>query len=285
MSNSKRRIAVIVVNFWKARRIVESIRSLREQTIGHRLNIVVIENTVDPGEIDLLRAELRGDEKLIIPTCNLGYSRGVNLAAQNAAPFDDVLLLNPDIIVDDSRSLELLESQMLDDPSIGVLAALQRNDDGSVVEVARNFPTLSGQIMRRLQPGSLTEYDLVQPLLGTETAMVDVDWVQSSFTLVKGELWRSIGGLNQRYKIFMSDVELSEVAHRYGLRVAVTNATTVRADGKRASAGGIGDIFSNYVLRTHVRDALFYHTSRKLRISRPRTRQEHDIPSAVAYTR
>ena len=49
---------------------------------------------------------------------------------------------------------------------------------------------------------------------------------------------------------------------RLGYRVTVTSAATVRADGLRASRGGIGAVFKSRVLRIHLVDAMKYELAR-----------------------
>jgi N-acetylglucosaminyl-diphospho-decaprenol L-rhamnosyltransferase len=258
--NSETRIAVILVNYKKAKRALESIASLKAQTIADRLDVVVVDNSEDKNEAGLLAAAITDRyTKLIVAPSNLGYTRGVNLGARAIFNRQHVLLLNPDIVLDDPEAIAILTAELESASDYGVVGTMQRNDDGSVVEVARRFPSFARLVLRRLLPGKLTDDDLLAPLLeNPDGPPLAVDWVQSSFTLVRNDLWQRIGGLDELYRIFMADVALGAVAKHLGYKVVVTGRVSVRSDGLRASRGGLRSVFSSRVLRIHIVDAIKY---------------------------
>jgi GT2 family glycosyltransferase len=252
------RIATIIVNFHKAERLVAGLKLLRLQTMAPQMKIVVVDNSVSRQEAETLERHMRPNESLIISAENLGYSRAVNLAARNVGRHDYILLASPDILVEDPRAIQEMVSLLQTEPRIAVLATLQRNDDGSPVEVARQFPSFWRQILRRSNPRAFQELH-IQSALDDSVRIIDVDWVQSSFVMIPRAFWDEVSGLDEAYKIFMADVAICWRAHKQGLRVAVTSLVNVRADGLRASRGGICDIFRSRPLRIHMRDAALYY--------------------------
>jgi GT2 family glycosyltransferase len=252
------RIATIIVNFHKAERLVAGLALLRQQTVAPRMKIVVVDNSVSRREAEILQQHVRQDENLIISAENLGYSRAVNLAVRNAGHYDYVLLASPDILVEDGEAIQKMVSLLQGEPRIAVLATLQRNDDGSPVEVARQFPSFWRQILRRSNPRGFQELN-IQSVLNEGAQIIDVDWVQSSFVMIPRAFWDKASGLDEAYKIFMADVAICRRAHKQGLRVAVTSMVNVTADGLRASRGGIRDIFRSRPLQIHLRDAIIYY--------------------------
>jgi N-acetylglucosaminyl-diphospho-decaprenol L-rhamnosyltransferase len=260
VERARKKIAIVVLNYFKAARVVEGLASLRRQSGSSTLEFIVVDNSVDEEQHRILRSGLEEGEKLICNPKNVGYSRGINVGMNAAGDFDYVLLVNPDIIVDDPATVERLVDQMGQRPDIAVLSPMQSNDDGALVEVARRFPTFFQQFARRSAAGRFVDYDLLKPLqIGGADTTVTVDWVQSSFVLVRGTFWRSIGGLDERYFVFMSDVELGLRARDEGYAVAVTASARVRADGIRASRGGPLSVFRSRVVRIHLHDAFIYH--------------------------
>ena len=261
-----RRICAIIVNYYKADRVNLCLMSLRNQTFADILAISVVDNSVYLTEAQTLRQAIRPGERLIITKNNLGYPRGVNLAVRNAGYDGDVLLISPDIILENPATIEIMAGLMQANPSIGILAVQQYNDDGSRVEIARRFPRPLRQLLRRIAPSRYSELSLLRELEVKQ--MIDVEWVQSSFVMIRRALWDSVSGLDERYYVFMSDIDLCHRAHDHGLRVVVSSAVTVRADGQRASAGTIWAFFRNRALRIHVRDAIIYYFLSKLRLGR-----------------
>jgi N-acetylglucosaminyl-diphospho-decaprenol L-rhamnosyltransferase len=86
----------------------------------------------------------------------------------------------------------------------------------------------------------------------------DVDWLQSSCVILRKSLWNKIGGLNEDYFLFMSDVEICHKAWEWGKRVVYYPEARVWADGKRVSAGNFRSFLKSWVLRKHVKDSLKY---------------------------
>ncbi|MBC2606283.1 glycosyltransferase [Pelagicoccus albus] len=256
------KISVVIVNYFKGNQVVECVGSLRKQSISHCFEYVVLDNSVSQSEKEVLLQGLGSDVKTIFPCRNLGYSKGVNAAVKCCRTPSHVLLVNPDIVVPSEQAIETMLTEMLGDDRIGVLGTLQRNPNGEVVEVARRFPSFHKLFARRLFPGSYMDSHLLEPLLGENPIdRVEVDWVQSSFTLVRDSLWHGVGGLNERYYIFMADVDLGKRAVDSGYKVVVTSSVIVFADGLRASRGGIKSIFKSRALRVHVLDAVKYFVS------------------------
>jgi len=283
--------AVVIVNHFKAKRLLDGIGSLHRQTIAKTLSVAVVENSMDECERRVLSVDApEGAFLLVEPGGNIGYTRGCNLGVA-ALPYSRyVVLCNPDVVWDQPNALERLIAMADADPSIGVLAPLQFSDDGSPVEIARTFPTLAEQVKRRLNPRSGSELYLNNSLAEGLAISTDVDWVQSSCVLVRRTLWDRIGGLDERYFLFMSDVELGRATWSAGLRVCLTSAATVRADGKRASKGGFGALLTSRAQRDHLVDAIKYYLvngARKLRrpqISGLAYRRVTSTPNAIGAT-
>lgn len=262
--------AIVIVNYFKAPRLLDGLRSLARQSAAAAAATVVVENSVDAGERRLL-AEAAGKVLLVEPASNLGYTKGCNLGVRSLPRTRYVVLCNPDIIWDQADTLEKLIAIADADPSIGVLAPLQFSDDGTPVETARSFPTLLEQVDRRLRQGPAKEPHIAETLVRSAQGSVDIDWVQSSCVLIRRTLWDQIEGLDERYFLFMSDVELGRATWAAGLRVCLTSAARVRADGKRASAGGFAALLTSPAQRNHLVDAIKYYLSNGVRrLLRPR---------------
>lgn len=262
-------VAVVIVNYFKAERLMQCVRSLARQTGPQKLTVAVVENSADADQHR--RLALAAAEQafvLVDPKHNLGYTKGCNLGVRSLAPTDFVVLCNPDIIWDEPGSIDRLIAIAASDPSIGVLAPMQLSDDGELVETARRFPTLLHQLKRRLWPERGNEIHLIDPLADGRTDLIDVDWLQSSCVLIRRSLWDRLGGLDQRYFLFMSDVELGRATWDAGMRVCLTSSVRVRADGKRASAGAFRALLTSRTQRSHLRDAIRYYLTNGFRSGR-----------------
>ena len=256
-------ICAVIVDYRKAARVVQNVRSLRRQQTAERLDIVVIDNSVDPANARILRA--LDDEpgvRLVVNDTNTGYTAACNQgAAMGRGAF--VLLVNPDILWTDPGALERLAAFMRGRPDVAVAGPRQVNEDGTVPRTARRFPNVLAQCARRSPLGRLP--GLAGSVGRYEAADLDygrtqpVDWLQSSCVLVRRDFWDGTGGLDERYFLFMADCVLCWQAWDRGLEVVHFAEATVTADGIRASAGGPLALFRNPAARHHLRDAFLYH--------------------------
>jgi len=201
--------------------------------------------------------------KLIFNEQNLGYPRGVNEAVKNSSG-EILVIVNPDIVFHDENSLQKLVEKIQKNEQIGILAPRQINDGSEeTAQTVRAFPKLLLQIARRTWLRKIAgirekvEFDEMSHLdLSREQR---VDWIQSSFWVLRRKLWEDLGGLDERFFLFMSDPDFCWRVWERGLEVVYFPEVVVRADGLRCSAGGFLTFFRSWVLRQHLRDALKYH--------------------------
>lgn len=251
------KVLAVFVNYHKAARLRSAVESLISCNPDVDLSIVVVDNSCDAGEKAVIEdlALQHSEVAAVYPSRNLGYAAGVNLAVSHGEKGRHILLVSPDVISERStvRALaDLLES----DGSMGILAPLQHNDDGTVAEVPRHFPSLAAQIGRRIfRPAST-----VGIVRSFEGPVLEADWLQSSFVMIRRSLWDQVAGLNERYFLFMADTELCLRSWQAGFRVATCPSIAgLRGDGIRASAGGVFHGLVSRTVRIHLRDALSYY--------------------------
>jgi GT2 family glycosyltransferase len=138
---------------------------------------------------------------------NLGFSAGNNLGAKRASG-DFLLLLNTDTVL-----LEPLQPALVwfqEHPEYGALTITMLDRDRISRACTGRFPTpLRLALIRSM---------LVRPDAYPLDKVYDVDWVQGSFMLMRAEIWRSLGGMDERYFMYFEDVELCKRIHDDGLK-------------------------------------------------------------------
>ena len=97
-------ISLLVINYRSAALAAGAIRSARASTT-HPLHVVVVENSSDPVEADLLRG--LADDVIVAPR-NLGYAAGIN-AGRACCRGEILLVANPDIVFCPRAIDQLLE--------------------------------------------------------------------------------------------------------------------------------------------------------------------------------
>ena len=211
-----------VVNWNAGAHLVACARTLVDAGAGE---VVVVDN----GSTDdsLARLEAAGLDRVRVERTgrNLGYGAGINRGVVLAGP-GDVLVCNPDLLLEDTCISALLK-RLEAEPDLGIAAPRLHNVDGSTYVSGRPFPSLRDALghafvglvwsgnpwsRRYLQSG----WDRDLP--------ADVDWASGALLLVRREVFDALGGFDERFFMFMEDVDLCWRAREAGWRVGVEPA-------------------------------------------------------------
>lgn len=116
------------------------------------LPVTVVDNSSDP-DVRAVCEEL--GVRYLDPQCNGGFAAGVNHGlARRLSPGADVLLLNPDAIIDDA-GVRSLHAALRAHPDLASVGPAQVDDTGRPGRVAWPFPSPWGSILEALGLGRL----------------------------------------------------------------------------------------------------------------------------------
>jgi GT2 family glycosyltransferase len=231
-------VAVLIVSYNTADVLGECLESVQKQRGNLNQRVIVVDNGSTDGSIDMVRSRFP-DVELIDAHQNLGFARGVNLAATRAnAEF--LLLLNPDTVVLD-RAVERLVSFARLHPGHGLYGGRTVKRDGSLERSSCwALPTV----------WSMTCFALGLTTLFRNWRWFDPeampDWhrdtvrhvgiVTGCLLLVPQDTWRKLGGFDERYFMYGEDADLAFRAHRAGYRPIVCPDACIIHDVGKASA-------------------------------------------------
>ncbi|QQS58692.1 glycosyltransferase [Candidatus Peregrinibacteria bacterium] len=257
------RLDIIILNTSKAKRVVQNVQLLLEQKTNFSFQIVVVDNSENPEQIEILMTSLmrRPSIRLLLCPKSFGYPHGNNWGAQQGSA-EYIAIINPDIFCHKPTTLQKCIDYLDMHKNVGVVGPKQKNEDGSRPITIRKFPNLFLQMARRSFLRNLprirkyVEADEMRHI--NPEKIQEVDWIQSSFLIIRRSLWKEIGGFYEQYFLFMSDAELCLETWKHGKKVIYFPEAEVTADGKRCSEGGFLTLFQKWTLRQHVRDALRY---------------------------
>ena len=270
-------VSVVIVDFFKAERVVHNVEKILTQKGDFDTEVIIVDNSMDSDNAEILSKYQDTDNvTLILNQQNMGYTKGCNQGA-NLCKGDYLLFVNPDIEwKSDTILLDIIAIYMRD-RAVGIVGTRQVNDDGSIPNTVRRFPNLVAQVVRRtwlrhlpLLKGIAEYYEYVE---FDYYKSANVDWLQSSFIAISREVWDKIGGFDCCYFIFMADPDICYKCWELGYKVHYESDIVVGADGLRCSAGGFSDVFTNKVLRIHIRDAFIYHCRYLFKPSIPKARK------------
>lgn len=204
------RLSAIIVHFGSAERTRACLHSLLASSLPPD-EIVVVDND---GSVNLSNSLACVDARVkVLPyLANFGYSRAINIGMRHASG-ELLLLLNPDVVLDVHATRHAV-SCLTECPDIGVVGPRVLNLDGSVQDSVRSFPrwhTLFANrtsLLSRYFPGNPLTRSYLKPDASLGSGTVPVDWVSGCCLFVRRQALERIGGMDERYFLFMEDVDL-----------------------------------------------------------------------------
>ncbi|MGO9381374.1 MAG: glycosyltransferase family 2 protein [Mycobacterium sp.] len=169
----------------------------------------------DNGSIDgtpQAAVERYSNVRLFDTGANLGYGTAVNRAVAQLDEDDDwVIVANPDVQWGPG-SIDALLDAATRWPGAGVLGPLIRDPDGSVYPSARHLPSLIrggmhaviGPFWKRNPWTTAYRQERLEPSERT------VGWLSGSCLLVRRSAFSQVGGFDERYFMYMEDVDLGD---------------------------------------------------------------------------
>lgn len=199
----------IVIVTWKNSEFITGCLTSIERTKGNlKLEVIVVDNASSDGTIEKIR-NLFPEVRLIMNSVNRGYSRGCNQGI-NIAKGEFILLLNPDVKLSEDSLVRLVEFAKTN-PSIGAVGAQLLYPDGRIQPSCREFPTYEILLWEFLGLSRLFPKHRIfgRWKMGSfdHTSTKEVEQLMTSCLLVKREVVKTVGFMDEKFPIFYSDVD------------------------------------------------------------------------------
>lgn len=207
-------ISVIIVNWNAGRQLATCIQSVLKSSNGLIQKIVVVDNGSTDDSLEQIGA-FEGLE-IIQAEENLGFGRACNLGASRCYS-EYILLLNPDAEVYERTFDDLLAYLSSGKPqSVGIVGIQLVDETGHVARSCTRFPGPAAFVAGALG------LDRIFPRLGhfmsewphDESRVVD--HVIGAFYLVRRDLFNALGGFDERFFLYLEDLDLSLRAKKAG---------------------------------------------------------------------
>lgn len=155
------------------------------------------------------------------PGANIGFAAGVNRALELlVGSDDDILLVNPDAVID-CAAIKVLHERLHRDPRLACVAPAQRGEDAPG-KVAWPFPSPRGAWLEAFGLSSL--------IRGRE-------FLIGSILLIKARALADVGLFDERYFLYAEEADWQMRAVGRGWKVALVS----EVEGYHAGAGTGGD--------------------------------------------
>jgi GT2 family glycosyltransferase len=217
------RTSVLIVAYHTPELLDACLRSILATT-DERVQVVVVDNASGDGTAELVANHFPAVE-LIRAGENLGFARGINLAAEHATG-DVLVLLNPDTVVHEG-ALQRLADFARANPRAGLVGGRTLMPDGrldprscwgrvtswSLLCFATGLSTLA-RGSRVFDPESLGGW--------RRDSVREVATVTGCLLAVRRVVWDELGGFDPEFFVYGEDVDLSVRAAALGYRPKIT---------------------------------------------------------------
>ena len=168
------------------------------------------------------------DVKYIFSGENLGFGAGHNLAFKNFTIKSNIhMIINPDIYFNNKEITSFLKwFSCTTDISLAIPNIY--NPDNTIQNVVRNIPTPISLIKRKLGINN-------DEIIIKKNKITDIPFAHGCFMVFKTDSFRKIDGFDERFFIYMEDVDIFIRSKKYG-RTVINSKYKIYHEYRKASS-------------------------------------------------
>lgn len=180
---------------------------------------------------------------------NLGFGGGHNYVLEK---LDSKLhaIVNPDIILQEDAFTKLIS--YMQDENIGMCVPRLVNEDGELLAVYRRDLTVWDMFIRMFLKNAFKKRQAYHTMQEMDyTKPFDVPFAQGSFLVIRTELFKKLGGFDERFFLYMEDADLCKRVNQISRLSYCPDATVVHKWEK-------GSHKSGKLFKLHVQSMMSY---------------------------
>ena len=207
-------VSVIIVTFNSEKEIGACLQSVIPQVKTITGEIIVVDNNSNDTTVELVESFRQNNDniQLIKNRENTGFSQANNQGIEKAKG-EFILLLNPDTEVR-AETIEKLTFLLSSDNELGAIAPQLQFPDSTIQYSCRRFPIYRSVVFDILGLSKLFPHSRIFNgwKMGDfdHTSSREVDQPAAAALMVRNSLLREIGGFDELFPMFFSDVDLCQ---------------------------------------------------------------------------
>lgn len=255
-------LSITIVSYHNEEDVKKAVASIEEHTpatISRQIYIVdnaelgATESTgkVVPEQLSVLAelAQQYADVTYLPIGKNLGFGGGHNyVLAQLDSKYHAIV--NPDIILEEDAFSKLIA--FMEGESIGMCVPRLVDEEGNLLAVYRRDLTVWDMFIRMFLKGAFKKRQAYHTMQDADyTKPFDVPFAQGSFLLVRTDLFKQLGGFDERFFLYMEDADLCKRVNQVSRLCYCPDATVIHKWEK-------GSHKSGKLFKLHVKSMISY---------------------------
>lgn len=221
-------LSIIILSYNTKEITDECLRRLQLSVVScqtklkNKIQVIVLDNASSDGSVEMIKKN-HPLVNLLESKENTGYSRGNNIALKKTK-YPVILLLNSDVFVEENsleKALEYMQNHHCD-----VLGPKLIYEDGKLQPSAGNLPDPLNTVFWILGLGQL-----LNPFHPKNSAYFskdrEVGWVMGAFFMFKREIYKLVGGFDEKIFMYMDEVEFCKRINNAHFKVCFTPALVI----------------------------------------------------------
>lgn len=250
-------LAIVIVAYNSVDVVGDLLDSIPAAAGDLTYDLVVVDNGSTDGTAEFLAGR---DGCRVVRSTNTGYAGGINRGVLAAEPAAAILILNPDVRLQE-KSLPPLAA-VLEDPGVGIAVPQVRSPAGSVERSLRREPSPARALGLNWTGWPFFAEYLTSPL--DYAAPRTVDWALGAVLLMSRKCFDAIGGWDESFFLYSEETDACLRARDLGLLTRYEPASVVIHIG-----GASGRTRSTHVMQIVNRVRLY--------------RRRHGTPASWCY--
>ncbi len=214
------RVAISIINYRTGAMTIAAAASALDDLGDREARLVIVDNASGDGSADEIDAwiKARGDTRatLVRSATNSGFSGGHNQGMAAAPEADAYLILNSDALLRPGF-FNAIEAAFAANPEAGLIASRLEYEDGTPQQSCFRFASPTSELIRGAATGPVTR------LFRRHVVALDlppdpdqIEWASFASILLRGDMVRAIGPMDEGYFLYFEDAEYALRATRAG---------------------------------------------------------------------
>lgn len=234
-------LSIIIITFNSENQIVKCLSGILCSKLGStNYTVTVIDNNSTDGTLIKVTSnfgkEIRNKKLFLVKNnSNIGFSRAINMGISRADS-DYFLLVNPDIFVE-NKTIKNVVSYSIHNES-DITGVNMQDEYGKKTGSYFRFPNLMTALFdfTNLRKFSIDDnwhkhFYYIDDLNSSKSKDGLVDIVTGGFMLIRRRVVKKIGLFDERFFMYLEDVDFCRRAKNEGLKVAVSGECVVHVGG------------------------------------------------------